>query len=122
LRGNPKDLGVLISEGSLLSGSRQAASLIVRVTAGIQEVIVEDAVFEDELGVVELVEDVFQSFLFPIFVQVNFVVFPLTFVVLTAPILVQALPEVAANVMEFKIEKIRRAVSEILEIFNMAKQ
>jgi hypothetical protein len=64
----------------------------------------------------------FQSFLFPTFVQVNFVVFPLTFVVLTAPILVQALPEVAANVMEFEIEKIRRAVSEILEIFHMVKQ
>jgi len=113
---------VLISEGSLLSGSRQAASLIVRVTAGIQEVIVEDVVFEDELGVVELVEDVFQSFLFPTFVQVNFVVLPFTFDVLTAPNFVQALPEVAANVMEFEIEKIRRAVSEILEILNTVKQ
>ena len=77
----------------------------------------EDVVLEDELA-----GEVFQSFLFPIFVQVNFVVLPFTFDVLTAPNFVHELPEVAANVMEFEIEKIKRTVSEILEIFNIAKQ
>jgi hypothetical protein len=101
-----------MSDGSLLSGNRHAFSLLVRVTAGIQEAFVEDVVLEFA----------FHSFLFPTFVQVNFVVFPLTFDVLTAPILLHALPEVAASVLVFENEKSKSAVTEILRIFDILKQ
>ena len=101
-----------MSDGSLLSGNRHAASLLVRVTAGIQEAFVEDVVLEFA----------FHSFLFPTFVQINFVVFPLTFDVLTAPILLQALPEVAASVLVFENEKSKSAETEILRIFDILKQ
>jgi hypothetical protein len=101
-----------MSDGSLLSGNRHAASLLVRVTAGIQEAFVEDVVLEFA----------FHSFLFPTFVQINFVVIPLTFDVLTAPILLQALPEVAASVLVFENEKSKSAETEILRIFDILKQ
>jgi hypothetical protein len=67
-------------------------------------------------------EVAFHSFLFPTFVQVNFVVFPLTFDVLTAPILPHALPEVAARVREFENEKSKIAETETLRIFDILKQ
>jgi len=67
-------------------------------------------------------EVAFHSFLFPTFVQVNFVVFPLTLVVLTDPILVHALPEVAARVLVFENDKSKSAETEILRIFDISKQ
>ena len=78
------------------------------MTAGIQVVIVEDVVF--------------QTFLVPTFVHVSFVVFPLTFDVLTDPIFVQAPPEVAANVLTFENEKNNRAATEILMNFAILKE
>ena len=102
-----------MSEGSRLSGSRHAASLIVRVTACTHGVFVE--------VVVELMEDVFQTFLLPIFVQINLVVLPLTFVVLTAPILVQALPDVAANVLELENENNKRTATKTLKNFDIGQ-
>ncbi len=90
--------------------------------AGTHAVFVEDFELEDDLGFVDLTEDFFQSFLLPIFVQVNFVVFPWAFVVLTEPILVQALPEVAANVLVFEIEKNKRTATEILKYLDIVKQ
>jgi hypothetical protein len=83
------------------------------VTAGTHGVFVEVAV--------ELTGDVFQTFLFPIFVQINLVVLPLTFVVLTTPILVQALPEVAANVLELENENNMSAATKTLENFDIGQ-
>ena len=100
-----------MSDGSLLSGNRHAVSLLVRVTAGIQEAFVEDVVLEVA----------FHLFVLPIFVQVNFVVFPLTFDVLTEPILVQALPEVAANVLELENENNMSAATKTLENFDIGQ-
>jgi hypothetical protein len=82
------------------------------VTAVIQGVVVED----------EVLEVVFHSFLVPTFVHVSFVVLPLTFVVLTDPIFVQALPEVAANVLTFENEKNNSAAIAILRIFAILKE
>lgn len=86
--------------------------LIVRLTAGIQGVFVEDVVLEVAL----------QIFLVPTFVHVSFVVCPFTLVVLVDPIFVQALPEVAANVLAFENEKNKSAAIEILRIFDTSKQ
>ena len=82
------------------------------MTAGIQGVLVEDVVLEDVL----------QSFLLPTFVHTNFVVLPLTFVVLTDPIFVQAPPEVAANVFVIEKEKNNRAAIVILGIFAILRE
>jgi hypothetical protein len=82
------------------------------VFAGIQGVVVED----------EVLEVVFQSFLVPTFVHVSFVVLPLTFVVLTDPIFVQAPPEVAANVLAFENENNNSEAIVILRIFAILKE
>ena len=82
------------------------------MTAVIQGVVVED----------EVLEVVFHSFLVPTFVHVSFVVLPLTFVVLTDPIFVQAAPEVAANVFDIEKEKNNSAAIVILEIFAILKE
>lgn len=82
------------------------------MTAGIQGVVVKD----------DVLEVVFHSFLVPTFVHVSFVVLPLTFVVLTDPIFVQAPPEVAANVLAFENEKNNSVAIEILRIFVTLKQ
>ena len=82
------------------------------MTAGIQGVLVEDVVLEDVL----------QSFLLPTFVHTNFVVLPLTFVVLTDPIFVQAPPGVAANAFVFEIDKNNRVATDIFRIFVTLKQ
>ena len=83
------------------------------MTAGTHGVLVE--------VVVELTGDVFQTFLLPIFVQINLVILPLTFVVVTAPILVQALPEVAANVLELENENNMSAATKTLENFDIGQ-
>jgi hypothetical protein len=82
------------------------------VTAGIQGVVVEDVVLEDAL----------HSFLLPTFVHTNFVVLPLTFVVATDPIFVQAPPEVAANVFDIEKEENNSAAIVILRIFAILKE
>jgi hypothetical protein len=52
-------------------------------------------------------------------VQISLVVLPLTFVILTAPILVQALPGVAANVLGLENENNMSAATKTLENFDI---
>lgn len=82
------------------------------MTAGIQGVVVGD----------DVLEVVFQSFLVPTFVHVSFVILPLTFVVLTDPIFMQAPPEVAANVFDIEKEKNNSAAIVILGIFAILRE